>query len=201
MIGVAALLLVAWVALFQVDSEEKQGFVNVEESAVADETASSTESELLAGSGTLRELQQLGRDIECVITYTADSGTATEGTYFVSDGSIRGDFLTDAPDLQGQILSSLIMDERMIYVWSEIEGEQYGMKMLVPENEAAAVEPAAETPVSMDEPVTYDCKPWPNVDKTIFVPPSDVLFQDYSELMQAGMQEGVLYEEGVVPEL
>jgi hypothetical protein len=201
LVGVVAILMIAWTTLFRVDSEEKQEFSGVDESAVEDSVATSTEEVALVGSGTLKDLQLLGQDIECVISYSSETGEEVEGTYFVSGGMIRGDFLTDAPDLSGQIVSSLIMDDRMIFVWSEISGEKYGMKMPIPETEAVAEASAPDMLVPMDSPIEYDCKAWPSVDRTIFVPPSDVLFQDYGELMQSGMQEGVLYEEMPVPEM
>ncbi len=153
------------------------------------------------GVGTLEELRMLGQDIECSITYETDEyDQPVEGTYFVSNGDIRGDFLTPSPDLSGQMLSSMIVANEMMYVWSEIEGESYGMKMdlsMFDEEEAESSEP-----VSLDEDVQYECKEWENVDRTVFLPPGDVLFQDFGTMIQSGMEYGTVYDEGemIVPE-
>lgn len=148
-----------------------------------------------SGTGTLEELMALGEDIECNITYqTEDSEEPIEGTYFVSDGEMRGDFLTPTPDLSGQMLSSMIMTDSMMYIWSEIEGETYGMKMdlsVLDEEEAQRNEP-----VALDEDVEYNCTEWENVDRTVFLPPEDVLFQDFGSTLNGAMEYGTIYEEG-----
>lgn len=147
------------------------------------------------GTGTLESLRVLNEDLECAISYTPRNlVTEVEGTFFVSDGNIRGDFLTESPDLSGRILSSMIIKDTTMYTWSEIEGEAYGMKIDLTTTEAEAAE--TKQPVSLSADVKYDCKNWENVDRTVFVPPSDVLFQDMSELMKAGMEEAIIYEEG-----
>lgn len=150
------------------------------------------------GTGSLEMLRLLGEDLECTISYSdAEQGSAVEGTYFVSGGSMRGDFLTESPDLSGQILSSMIIDDTNMYVWSEIEGQTYGMKMDL----SLVNDPTydAREPVALDAAVIYDCKPWKNVDRTVFMPPSTVMFQDMSEMMQAGMEYGTLYEDAEMP--
>ena len=148
------------------------------------------------GTGSLDSLRLLGEDLECTISYDDPAQQATvEGTYFVSNGDLRGDFLTASPDLSGQILSSMILVNETMYVWSEIEGALYGVQFDL----ALLTDTTVETsePIELDAEVTYDCQPWPNVDRTIFDPPSTVLFQDMNELMQAGMEYGTLYEEPV----
>ncbi|MBP6881242.1 MAG: hypothetical protein KBC35_01310 [Candidatus Pacebacteria bacterium] len=152
------------------------------------------------GTGTLESIRLLNEDLECTISTVAE-GQQSTGTYFVSGGSMRGDFLTDSPDLTGQVLSSMIIDAGMMYVWSEIEGGMYGVKMDLAQ--AAAPEATSREPVSRNAAVEYDCKPWTNVDRTVFMPPTSVLFQDMSQMMRGGMEYGTLYEgmEGEVPEL
>lgn len=148
------------------------------------------------GEGTLEFLRLLGEDLECTIRYEdTEEQRVVEGTYFVSDGSMRGDFLTESPDLSGQVLSSMIIDGQNMYIWSDIDGQQYGMKVQL----ASVVDPAVDTrePVALDEAVRYDCKPWPAVDRTVFTPPATVIFQDMSTLMQSGMEYGTIYKSDV----
>jgi hypothetical protein len=146
------------------------------------------------GISSLEALSLLGEDLECTISFTPEeSSQKVEGTYFVSNGNIRGDFLTPSPDLGGQILSSIIINQPMMYVWSEIEGSLYGIKLDLTVSDATTME--KNQPISLQQDVDYNCKPWENVDRTVFVPPSTVLFQDMSELMKAGMEYGTIYEE------
>ncbi|MCA9353931.1 MAG: hypothetical protein KC877_00240 [Candidatus Kaiserbacteria bacterium] len=154
------------------------------------------------GSGTLEELRLLGEDLECTIAVVAgEQATTVEGTYFVSDGEIRGDFLTETPDLSGMMLSSMIISEDMMYVWTELEGEKYGVKidLSLVEEDVNAETAVSQEPVRMDDRVDYRCVRWSNVDRTVFVPPGDVLFQDMSAVMESGMEYGTTYEGGGMP--
>jgi len=145
------------------------------------------------GFGTLTELRLLGDNLECTVSFTdEENNTVVEGTYFVSENNMRGDFLTDAPDLSGQVLTSMIIKDNISYVWSEIEGQTYGMKVDLSLAESAAVD--TNEPIDPDAVVKYDCKPWPNVDGTVFEPPRGVLFQDMSALLRSGMEYGTIYE-------
>ncbi|MCA9360889.1 hypothetical protein H6785_01550 [Candidatus Nomurabacteria bacterium] len=145
------------------------------------------------GVGTLESLRLLKEDLECkIVSTSANTATKVEGTYFVSNGSMRGDFLTESPDLSGQVLSSIIIDRENVFVWSEIEGETYGMKMSV--DQASNIDTNTGIPVSVNEDVSYDCTPWADVDGTVFLPPGDVLFRDLNDLMKTGMEYGTVYE-------
>lgn len=153
-----------------------------------------------SGTASLKELQSWGDNIECTISFETDDFVysdgrmqSIEGTYFVGGGKIRGDFLTQAPDLSGQILTSMIIDGSQMYLWSEIEGGQYGMKMDLSDADQTPVD--TNEPISLDEAVTYNCKQWKEVDNTIFLPPSNILFNDMNELLQTGMEYGTIYEE------
>jgi len=169
-------------------------------SELADENEVSMEEEqrppkqeAFSGAGTLQGLQLRGEDIECTVSY-AQSGAESEieGTFFVSQGNVRGDFLVPSPDLTGEILSSMIMDKDYLYTWTEIDGQAYGAKMAV--LVMASEQTDANLPVSLQTDVNYDCKPWENVDSSVFIPPGKVLFRDMSELQKAGMEYGTTYE-------
>lgn len=161
-------------------------------------TATSSEREPFSGTGSLRELQARGEALECSITYTdATTESDVSGTYFVANDKLRGDFLTDSPDLNGQILTSMIIDGETMYTWTEIEGEQYGMQVALAAIETGDVD--ANEPVPLDADVEFTCTPWPDVDNTIFLPPSDVIFRDMTDLMQGGMEYGTIYDSGEMP--
>lgn len=174
-------------------------------SEMADEKEVSRESEPkkpkqepFSGAGTLQGLQLRGEDIECTVSY-AQSGVEKEieGTFFVSQGNLRGDFLVPSPDLTGEILSSVIMDKDNLYTWTEIEGQAYGAKIALSIMDSEQTD--ANLPVSLETEVNYDCKPWQNVDTSVFIPPGKVLFKDISELQKAGMEYGTTYEAETLP--
>ncbi len=71
----------------------------------------------------------------------------------------------------------------------------YGIQMSLEGDENDEIVGSNE-PVARDEMVDYSCTVWTNIDKSIFEPPSTVLFRDPSMLMQEGMEYGTIYEEG-----
>lgn len=175
--------------------------------AVAVDTLSDEPSanDPISGRGAMATLLALGRDLECQITYegeavTPDSEVGSEGTVFMSGGAVRGDFMVTAEAGAEPILSSMIIKDDTMYLWSVIEGESWGMKTSVSAT-ASATSPQLETqePVGLNDAVAYDCKPWIGVDRSVFVPPSDVLFRDLSTIMEGGMEYGTTFEASGVP--
>jgi hypothetical protein len=196
-LGLVALLIVvsAYVIFLSPEkpSQEKLSVDSVENNNVIDDNSITKEERI--GESTLSQLRALNENLECQITFQENiDGEESTGTYFVNDGRVRGDFLIDAPDLSAKILSSIIIDDRYLYAWSEIEGEKYGTKMEVSTLTTGDGVESGQA-ISLDTEVKYDCAPWLVVDNSIFAPPGDVLFQDLSMLMEAGMEEALLYEE------
>ena len=146
------------------------------------------------GHGTLTNLLALAQNLECTINY--QTKVSVSGTYFTSQGKMRGDFVV--PSDEGEVLSSLIMRDNTMYTWSEIDGQKYGMQFDLNEVKAAKEKgesPETREPVPLDAAVDYDCKPWVSVDGSIFEPPSDIIFQDFSKILNQGMEFGTIYEE------
>ncbi len=152
------------------------------------------------GKGTLDYLRLLNEDLECTISYENSNEVGeVSGTFFTSDGDMRGDFLISLPEFSGQVLSSMIQKEDALYVWSEIEGDSYGVQFDL--SDSGVDDQNTNLPIDSNSETEYDCKPWPNVDRTVFDPPSEVLFQSAGLQEQAGMEYGTVYEEGeVMPE-
>ena len=147
------------------------------------------ERQSFAGAGSLDSLLRRGDNVECAITYIPNPlEPEVTGTFFTANGNVRGDFVVPAPDLSGQVVSSLIYRDDTLYVWSTINGEQYGFT-LAAENFTS---PGADTPIPTDTEVQYNCLTWPRVDNTIFEPPADVLFTDMTDT-SATMETGTIY--------
>jgi hypothetical protein len=158
-----------------------------------------------SGTGSLQEILAKAEDLECSISYKTaavaigSESTAEEpvtGTYFTSEGKMRGDFIL--PEALAGSVSSIIMRDNMMYNWSVIDGEKYGMKYdmtTLSLDQSTGEVPEAKGPVPVDQPVTYECKPWENVDGSIFEPPTDVLFRDVSDMKNINMEYGTSYEQ------
>ncbi len=200
-LGVLAVVVAgfAYYALFSTPANQtatEAAKTQAELSVVQADSAQSMEPK--SGVGTLESIVLLKEDLECEINYTPETGgEPVEGTYFVSDGEVRGDFLIDSPDLTGKVLSSMIMTDTEMFVWTEFGEQVYGVKVELGTLGDAPLE--TNEPVAMDVPVGYECRPWPNVDRTVFEPPRNVIFQDLTQLMNAGMEYGTVYEGAELP--
>ncbi len=184
LIGVAAVGAFGYV-LFS-DSSSSSALSGVRQEQVPEAVA--VVEEPVVGEGSLLSLLTQAVPLECTITYRDPEGTDVTGTYFVAGGKVRGDFIVKVQGTDS--VSSMIIADETFYSWSEIEGETYGMKARL----SAVTEvtddssPDVNTPVPLDTNVRYDCRPWILVDGSVFVPPGDVLFQDFSALMNRGME-------------
>lgn len=145
------------------------------------------------GEATLRELLEQTRSLECTIAYEPTIDEVVRGSYFVADGQLRGDFISLTDGVE--VVSSMILSGNDLYTWSEVYGERYGMKVDISTvNFGAENMPDTREPVPLDVSISYDCLAWPDVDSSIFIPPGDVLFQEYSELMERGLESATVFE-------
>lgn len=159
------------------------------------ESEAEPENKIVTGESTLAELAARQENLECRISYVPeDTINPVVGTYFVSGGDIRGDFEIETAEL-GSFVSSIIYTDNMFYSWSEIQGQMYGVKVNTSLFDQVGEESLNE-PVPMDTSVSYECFPWVAVDGSVFIPPSEVLFQDLSTILERGMEIGTMYEEG-----
>jgi hypothetical protein len=155
-----------------------------------------------SGTATMSDLMARGENLECTISYYSDANakTPTTGTYFTSRGRTRGDFLI--PEMGQGAVSSMIMRDETMYSWTVIEDEKYGMKISMKDLEASKTEdktPDAREVVPLEAKVDYNCKVWNPVDGSIFEIPNDIIFQDFGDLMNTGMDFGNVYEGADTP--
>jgi len=173
-----------------VDLNEKSKDSQTEEVEVVPEAE---QDESFSGTGPLDGLLNYGKNLECTITYLPNEfEKAVSGTYFVSGISVRGDFLINSPELGGEVLSSIIMNDGTFYSWSTINDVSYGMKADI---SAMSNAEGMKQPVPQDAKVEYTCDTWNPVDGSVFVPPSTVRFQEYGALLETGMEYSTIYNE------
>ncbi len=201
LIGLVLALIVGAVAAFMIfNNSTSEVEKTIDESSTETSVENkNTEDELISGTDSMSALLGRGQNLECSITYNSGTSTTTPttGTFFTSQGKVRGDYLI--PDMGEEVVSSMIMNDEYLYSWTIVEGAKYGMKISLADLEASKKSeeaPKANEAVPLDADVTYECKPWKSIDGSIFEPPADVLFKDYGELMNTGMEYGTVYDEG-----
>ncbi len=187
--GLVLLVIVIIAGLFFYMGQLKQDApavtTNVEEVQV-EGVGTSPDNKPFSGLGTLMSLQSMQKDLECQISYSKEGQQDTEGTYFISKGKMRGDFVVPTDEYAEDIVSSLILDGQKLYVWSKIGDDTFGFV-----SDRANEKPVSSNePVPLDSDVRYTCSEWVSVDGSVFVPPSTVEFRDLNAVMQEGMEYG-----------
>jgi len=162
------------------------------QSEVVADSTEPEEREQFSGAGSIQSLYERAESLECQCTYIPNPLEAEiTGNIFTDQGRVRGDFVVPAPDLNGQTVASIIYDQPTLYIWSEIDGETFGVKQVQDEFTGLGDTAAA---IDYDTQVQYNCLTWPRVDSTIFEPPTNVLFNDMED-MSANMEFGTLFED------
>ena len=195
LLSIGGAVIVGGVAVFMLMKSDTNTVKTDEAMATSTETAVDTTLPI-SGTGSMSSLLARAENLECSVSYTApENNITTEGTFFTSRERLRGDFIVSGTPTE--TLSSVILKENTLYSWTEIEGEKYGMKIsleLLQESKSNESAPDAREAVPLDAAVAYTCVPWDVIDGSIFEPPADVLFKDYVDLMNVGMEFGTVYE-------
>ncbi len=126
--------------------------------------------------GSIKSLLGLGKNVTCDITFPDGNGN---GTIFVVDKKMHGDFTTTAGDKT--IESHMISDGDYAYFWSGIQGT----KMKIDQTAKATPIPAASAQqqgADLNKDVDYKCSSW-SPDNSKFMPPADVKFIDLTQGM------------------
>ena len=162
---------------------------NQEEEITFDEsnntTIDQTQDEIFEGK--VMDLLKRGGSLACQIS-SDDNGNVTDGTMYISDGNLRGDFsFTQADGVSYE--GSMINDGEFSYVWGDNlpfgEDGPSGVKTKVSVQDQASGEKNDDDNqiIDMDDSFTFNCQPW-SVDNSKFTPPSDVEFVDLSADIQ-----------------
>lgn len=153
------------------------------------------EPQPFSGVDSIFNVLMRGGSYECALTFNVNEGvpTATEGTFFVKGNLLRSDYVTKVGETE--IVSSTIVRDGYVYSWTTMEGTTQGIKIKadvsVSDTESGV---SAKEMESLKSNVKYDCKPWKTIDNSVFELPNDVLFRDFEEIMDVGMEYGNTYE-------
>ncbi len=133
--------------------------------------------------GSMKELMSRASSKCTVSNSTANS--ESNGTVYVGQGKMRGDFtsVTKSPDMT--IESHMISDGDFIYTWSDAMAQGVKIPVASANMSGQPNAPKSEQVELYNAEVAYDCEPW-RVDETQFEIPSSVTFVDMSTMMQGG---------------
>ena len=136
-------------------------------------------------SGSIKDLMARSVPMKCTWSFSAE-GMDSSGTAYVN-----GDKYSTQISADGETFN-FISDGDYIYIWNTIQPK--GTKMSIEameemgaDTEAGDVEAGSMSMDTLEADYDYKCAPW-IVSNSKFVPPSNVEFQDMTEMMQQ-MQE------------
>jgi hypothetical protein len=148
---------------------------NQNNSSEVESNTSSTqtaEEENFSEMGSIKALMERGSDVKC--TYeTTEEGQASSGTVYASDGKVRGDFSITTDGVAGT--GHMIADSSTGYFW--MEGQTSGMKMMM--NEPDQTANTSNQGIDPNKEYNFACESW-TPDESMFVPPSNVTFQEFT---------------------
>jgi hypothetical protein len=140
---------------------------------------------------TLKALLEAGRPVKCAFH---DLDAKTDGTMYVASGKMRGDFDSNAA---GRMMKThMVVEGNTSYMW--IDGESTGFKTTFDLNKNGNNNVNGNAPQGIDagKKLDYRCDPW-SVDQKEFERPSDVKFNDMSEMMKGIVPQGANINGGV----
>lgn len=132
-------------------------------------------------SGSIPDLLAKGKSIKCDLT--AATNTITSGTTYVADGKFRGDYEMKLAG-QADIKSYTISDGAWLYSWSDAYPDQ-AAKFKIADMEKAGAKTQTDNngAENYNAQMKYKCFDW-QADSSKFVPPADVNFKDYSDILK-----------------
>ncbi len=138
--------------------------------------------------GSISALLAAGKNVSC----TMSGPDGSKGTVYVAGERVRGEFTTKGPN-GTDMATSYIVDQDYMYMWSGKEGTKFKNEKITPppqrerqENESA---PTTGQGPDLDTEGDLDCKSW-RPDNSMFTPPSDVKFTDFTAMMEKAAEQG-----------
>ena len=104
------------------------------------------------GSQSIQQLVALGKPITCTFSTTTASGSQ-QGTIYISDGKVAGDFTADATGA-GTINAHMIVRDNTSYVWTSASTQ--GFKSTVTASSTSGQSQGLDYSAQMN----YECQSW-----------------------------------------
>ncbi len=170
---IGAIVIVALVVYFAMNrSDNNESTENQVESQ--SEQNEKKDRGMVTDPASLKELVAMNTPMKCEYN---DSESKTQGTMYVADKKVRGDYtiVTDAKTQNGH----MILDGLTLHVW--MDGEKDGFTMTISEETKAQAENQTVDP---NKQMDFDCDSWSG-DAAMFKLPANVEFKDFSAMMKA----------------
>lgn len=124
----------------------------------------------------------------------ADKTANSSGTVYAAVGKMRGDFQSAVNGTTTQ--SHMVNDGSYVYIWTDGQKTGYKMSLASVKSEASQAiskmqngpgpQQSSSQGMDMKKQSDYSCGPWA-ADNSLFTPPTDVTFTDYTSMMQGAM--------------
>jgi len=165
-IVVIVLIIIAGAIILTKRNENSSDTISPASSETSSEETSNSSNE---GSGTIANLFSKTGNFQCTVS-SPDPSAVSNGTFYISNGKVRGDFASTIPDF-GSVESHMIRDTEYVYVWTSSAPQ--GMKIKMDAYSSGSM-PGGDglRPTSK---IDYDCKPW-TLELSKFTPPSGITF-------------------------
>lgn len=156
--------------------------VNQPASQSANQKASPAVSKSESINGSIEDLLKLGRSIKCDLAKA--STDIISGTAYISGKRARSDFQMSG-GADKTIAGHFIMDGTNMYSWTE-GNKTPAMKISLADMEKLGAGAGAknEGASNYSDKMDYHCTNW-TVDNSLFVPPTNVKFQDFAQMMNS----------------
>lgn len=131
-------------------------------------------------SGSLKSLLSSTTSQQCNFQDTSTPSASSEGTVYVSQQKMRGDFSTTSNGLTQK--SHIIIDGSKSYIW--IDGQKQGFVTSFNATSTTAPTNASQS-LDLNQKINFSCNSW-NPDSSQFTRPSTVQFTDITEFSAPG---------------
>lgn len=157
-------------------------------------SGSSSQSQTSGAPKSLKDLLTAGIAQKCTFSMDQDSA-GQSGTTYIASGKLRGDFSSQS---EGKtIVTHMIVTGNTSYVWQEGEKEGFKSSFDTTGSVSATGSGSDSTTAALDfnKQGDYKCSAWV-VDESMFTPPADVKFADFSQLMKPATSANPTQEGG-----
>ncbi|OGM27720.1 hypothetical protein A2962_02580 [Candidatus Woesebacteria bacterium RIFCSPLOWO2_01_FULL_39_61] len=121
----------------------------------------------------LKDLLAAGISQKCTFKDVSND-VEIEGTSYIANGKVRGDFSTTAEGKTS--VGHSIFDGKASYVW--MDGSSTGLKMEIDTSATSTTEASTQQGLDLNKTIDYNCDAWLQ-EESVFNPPSDVTFTSF----------------------
>jgi hypothetical protein len=140
-----------------------------------------------AYNGSVDDLIKAGKNVKCVLQAT-ENADLISGTIYVSGSKARSDFEQKGLG-DKNYTGHFISDGTWMYTWNEAYKDQ-AVKFKIEDLQKEQFKSQADKQGAGDyeNKMDYKCYAW-QADQSMFIPPTDIKFMDFSSLMQQLQQQ------------